>query len=85
MIFLKLYPNHLFHFFADDTNIYFEPKNLQQLQKVINKELKCPKKCTDANKFALNVDKTSLIIFYSPQKYLNDYVNIKFGKIMLVG
>ena len=56
-----------FFLFADDTSIYFESGNLEQHQKVVNYELKHAKKWLDANKLALNVDKTMYVIFDSPQ------------------
>ena len=68
-----------FYLFADDTNIYFESDSLSTLQKVVNKELRHIKKWLDANKLALNVDKTNFVIFHSPQNSLNDIVNIKIG------
>ena len=52
-----------FYLFADDTNIYYESHCLYKLQKVVNKELKLVKKWLDANKLALNVEKTNFIIF----------------------
>ena len=69
-----------FYLFADDTSIYFESGNLEQLQKVVNSELKHIKKWLDANKLALNVDKTNFVIFHSPQKPLYENITIKFGK-----
>ena len=68
-----------FYLFADDTNIYFESSSLSTLQKVVNKELSRIKKWLDANKLALNIDKTNFVIFHSPQNSLNDTVNIKIG------
>ena len=58
------------YLFADDTSIYFESENLELLQKIVNRELKHVKKWLDANKLALNVDKTNFVIFHSPQKPL---------------
>ena len=69
-----------FYLFADDTSIYFESGNLEQLQEVVNSELKHIKKWLDANKLALNVDKTNFVIFHSPQKPLYENITIKFGK-----
>ena len=69
-----------FYLFADDTSIYFESGNLEQLQKVVNSELKHIKKWLDADKLALNVDKTNFVIFHSPQKPLYENITIKFGK-----
>ena len=68
-----------FYLFADDTNIYFESDSIKHLQKVVNKELRHVKKWLDANKLALNVDKTNFVIFHSAQNYLNESINIKIG------
>ena len=68
-----------FYLFADDTNIYFESDNLNHLEKVVNKELKHVKKWLDANKLALNIDKTNFIIFHSPHNSLDRTVSIKIG------
>ena len=55
-------------------------KVVNNKQKVVNNGLKCIKKWLDANKLALNVEKTNFIIFHSPQTSLNEHVIIKFGK-----
>ena len=68
-----------FYLFADDTNIYFESDSIKHLQKVVNKELRPVKKWLDANKLALDVDKTNFVIFQSAQNYLNESINIKIG------
>ena len=47
---------------------------------MVNSELKHIKKWLDANKLALNVDKTNFVIFHSPQKPLYENITIKFGK-----
>ena len=38
-----------FYLFADDTNIYYESKDLSNLIKIVNRELRLVKKCLDAN------------------------------------
>ena len=48
-----------FYLFADDTNIYFKSNDLTHLQKIMNHELKKVKKWLDANRLALNIDKTN--------------------------
>ena len=68
-----------YYLFADETNIYFESQSSINLQKMVNKELKHIKKWLDANKLALNTDKTNFVIFHLPQKSLNDTVIIKIG------
>ena len=69
-----------FYLFADDTNIYFEADDLNTLTKTINKELSKVKLWLDCNKLALNIDKTSFVLFHSPRKKLPDPINIKFGR-----
>ena len=70
-----------FYLFADDTNIYCKAENLDQLQSVVNKELKKLKVWLDTNKLSLNIDKTNFIIFKSPQRSSSDIVNIKIGNL----
>ena len=69
-----------FYLFADDTNIYFESDNLSKLEKAVNRELKKVKRWLDANKLALNIEKTNFVIFHSPQNSLDKTVKIKIGK-----
>ena len=69
-----------FYLFADDTNIYFESTNLLHLQKTMNKHLRYVKKCLDANKLALNLDKTNFVLFHSPQVSNTELIRLKFGK-----
>ena len=61
-----------FYLFADDTNIYFKSSDIVHLQKVMNRELRKVRKWLDANHLALNIDKTSFVIFHSPQKIILD-------------
>ena len=68
-----------FYLSADDTNFYFESDNLDNLEKV-GKNLSMLKKWLDANKLALNIEKTNFIIFHSPQHYSDKTVSIKIGK-----
>ncbi len=68
-----------FYLFADDTNIYFESDTLDNLQIVVNKELRHVKKWLDANKLALNVGKTNFVVFHSVQNSLSESVSIKIG------
>ena len=42
-----------FYLFADDTNIYYESKDLFNLIKIVNKELRLVKKWLDANTLSL--------------------------------
>ena len=49
---------------------FYSSRDLITLQKVMNRELKKVKKWSDANQLSLNIDKTNLVIFHSPQKTL---------------
>ena len=67
-----------FYLFADDTNIYYESKDLANLTKTVNKELRLVKKWVDANKLSLNIDKT--IIIHSSSSNVPSGSNTKIGK-----
>ena len=69
-----------FYLFADDTNIYYESKDLSNLVKIVNKELRSVKKWLDANKLSLNIDKTNYIIFHSSSVKVPSDSDIKIGK-----
>ena len=55
-------------------------KNVSDLIKIVNKELKSVKKWLDANKLSLNIDKTNYIIFHSSSVNINSDAVIKIGK-----
>ena len=63
---------------ADDTNIYFEAKDLKTLQKIINQELHHVKKWLEANKLALNIEKTNIVVFHYPAKKLTEPITLIF-------
>ena len=60
--------------FADDTNIYYESKNLEEIEKTVNAELKLLSQWLNVNRLALNVSKTNFVIFRSNKKPLNHNV-----------
>ena len=66
-----------FYLFADDTNIYFKSSDIVHLQKVMNRKVR---KWLDANRLALNIDKTNFVIFHSPQKITVEPVVLKIEK-----
>lgn len=49
--------------FADDTNIFCEGENLQQLLQIVSDELAKLKQWFDLNKLSLNIKKTKFMIF----------------------
>ena len=69
-----------FYLFADDTNIYFEARDLETLQKIMNRELHHVKKWLEANKLALNIEKTNFVVFHFPAKKLTEPIILKFGR-----
>jgi len=57
-----------FHLFADDSNLFYSHKNLNELQAIMNVELESIYSWLCANKLSLNIDKSNVIIFHTPQK-----------------
>ena len=68
-----------FYLFADDTNIYYETDNPEELAKKVNTKLKYVKRWLDANKLSLNTNKTNYMIFHSPGVSLPVNSAIKIG------
>ena len=66
-----LYINDIIHaseifkyvIFADDTNVFCEGENLQQLLKVVSEELHRLKLWFDLNKLSLNLKKNKFMVF----------------------
>ena len=54
--------------FADDTNLFFNRKDIKHLFTVVNKELVNIKDWFTANKLSLNVEKTKYSFFHKPSK-----------------
>ena len=68
-----------FYLFADDTNIYSESDSLQDLEKVINKELNKLNLWLNVNRLSLNIDKTNYIIFHPYNKPTKKRITIKIN------
>ena len=58
---------------------YFESPELSKIEKVVNRELRKVRKWLEANRLALNVDKTNFVIFHSQQQKLTDHIVLKIG------
>ena len=69
-----------FFLFADDTNIYYEAENLQDLERIVNKELKWLHQWLCVNRLALNISKTNFAIFHPYNKPLRELITIKINK-----
>ena len=84
LIFINDLPNisrHLtFYLFADDTNTYYESSNLLHIQKIVNRELRKVRKWLEANRLALNIDKTNFVIFHSQQRKITDQIVLRIGR-----
>ena len=84
LIYINYLPNASkkleFYLFADDTNVYCESKDLPNLFKIANKEVRAIKRWLDANKLSLNINKTNYIIFHSSSRNLLSGSTIKIGK-----
>ena len=61
-----------FYLFADDTNIFYQNPNLEDLENVVNKELKKLSLWLNANRLALNISKTNFVIFAAKNKPLKN-------------
>ena len=59
-----------FYLFADDTNILYADKNLEDLETIVNNELQNLYDWLTANKLTLNINKSNFVIFYPYQKRL---------------
>ena len=69
-----------FYLFADDTNIYYESKSLNEIEKTVNKELDKLYLWLNVNRLSLNLDKTNYIIFHPFNKKLKQHITIKINK-----
>jgi len=72
--------------FADDSNLFFRGKNLNEMITTINEELSKVYEWLVTNKLSLNVDKTNFILFSTNrrQHLINQDVTIKGTKIKQV-
>ena len=52
-----------FHLFADDTNIFFSRKNLNDLELILNQELHAVAEWMKSNRPALSISKTNFVLF----------------------
>ena len=57
-----------FHLFADDANLFFQHRDINMLESLINSELEKVLNWLCANKLSLNIDKSNFVIFCPWQK-----------------
>ena len=65
------------HHTADNINLFHTNKAVKNLNKLVNHDMKQLNNWLSANKIALNVEKTELVILKSPRKVLSDEIKIK--------
>ena len=80
MLYQKSQIPYIFFLFADDTNIYYEADNLQDLERIVNKELKWLHQWLCVKRLALNISKTNFVIFHPYTKPLKELITIKINK-----
>ena len=66
-----------FHLFADDTNLFLNSPNILNLETNLNVELEKVSQWLYTNKLSLNVEKTSFVVFHSPQRRIAHKLNLK--------
>ena len=69
-----------FYLFADDTNIYYENDSLEEMEKIINIELKKLLLWLRINRLSLNISKTNFVIFRPYNKKLKYITTLKINK-----
>ena len=67
------------YLFADNTHLLHVSKSLKSLNKKLDIDLKLLCKWLNANKLALNSNKTELVIFKHPSRQLNYNIKIKIN------
>ena len=68
-----------FYLFADDTNIYYESSDLLNIQIIVNRKLRKVRKWLEANRLALNINKTNFVLFHLSQCNLTEHIVLKIG------
>ena len=65
-----------FHIFADDTNLFLSNCNILNLETNLNVELEEVSQWLYTNRSSLNVEKTSFVVFHSPQRIIAYKLNL---------
>ena len=68
-----------FNLFADDTNLFLDSPNILNLETNLNVELGKGSQWLYGNKLSLNIEKTSFVIFHSPQKRIAHKLNLSIS------
>ena len=65
--------------FADDTNLFLNSPNILNLETNLNVELEKVSQWLYANKLSLNIEKTSFVVFHSPQRRIAHKLNLSIS------
>ena len=76
--------NSKVHHFADDTNLLHINNSIQQLNKLLNQDLRSLCNWLKANKIALNVTKTEILFFRHPNKANTSLLRLKIDGKKLI-
>ena len=72
-----------FHLFADDTSIFFKHKNIDEIEGILNEELKNVSNWLIANKLSLNVGKSNVLVFRSKNSNSEKILNLEINNTPL--
>ena len=61
---------------ADDTNLFLDNTNILSLETNLSVELDKVSQWLFANKLSLNIEKTSFVVFHSPQRRIAHKLNL---------
>ena len=70
-----------FQLFADDTNLFLDNTNILNLETNLNVELDKVSQWLFANKLSLNIEKTSFVVFHSPQRRIAHKLNLNISNM----
>ena len=79
LIFVKMY---FLYFFADDSNIFKNGKDVYHIQNTINDELRSITEWLNVNKLFMNISKTQYMVF-SKKKINDSIINLKIEEQVL--
>ena len=68
-----------FHLFGDDSNLFLNSPNILNLETNLNVELEKVSQWLYANKLSLNIEKTSFVVFHSPQRRIAHKLNLSIS------
>ena len=68
-----------FHLFGDDSNLFLNSPNILNLETNLNVELEKISQWLYANKLSLNIEKTSFVVFHSPQRRIAHKLNLSIS------